>query len=109
MKLIICFRHLKCIFRKWCRGMDYSWHVQHLLREFGCGPLADFRSVSDLKETSREATVSVRVTSDLPAFIWQRVQGEASAVFGGGVPSVKAEWMEGDKIQQSVAPVSRCP
>ena len=62
MKLIICFRHLKCICRKWCRGMDYSWHVQHLLREFGCGPLADLRSVSEWKETSREATVSVRVT-----------------------------------------------
>ena len=56
MKLIICFRHLKCICRKWCRGMGYSWHVQHLLCEFGCGPLADFRSVSDWKETSREAT-----------------------------------------------------
>jgi hypothetical protein len=40
MKLIICFRHLKCICRKWCRGMDYSWHVQHLLREFGCGRFA---------------------------------------------------------------------
>jgi len=37
MKIIICFRHLKCIGRKWCRGMDYSWHVQHLLREFGGG------------------------------------------------------------------------
>ena len=82
MKLIICFRHLKCICRKWCRGMDYSWHVQHLLREFGCGPLADLRSVSEWQETSREATVSVRVTSDLPAFNLQRVQEEASAVLG---------------------------
>jgi hypothetical protein len=82
MKLIICFRHLKCICRKWCRGMDYSWHVQHLLREFGCGPLADLRSVSEWQETSREATVSVRVTSDLPAVNLQRVQEEASAVFG---------------------------
>jgi hypothetical protein len=82
MKLIICFRHLKCICRKWCRGMDYSWHVQHLLREFGCGPLADLRSVSEWQETSREATVSVRVTSDLPEFNLQRVQEEASAVFG---------------------------
>jgi hypothetical protein len=40
MKIIICFRHLKCIGRKWCRGMDYSWHVQHLLREFGRGQFA---------------------------------------------------------------------
>ena len=29
---------------KWRRGMDYSWHVQHLLREFGCGQFADLRS-----------------------------------------------------------------
>lgn len=41
MKLIVCFRHLKCICRKWRRGIDYSWHVQHLLREFGCGQFAD--------------------------------------------------------------------
>ncbi len=67
MKLIICFRHLKYICRKWCRGMDYSWHAQHLLREFGCGPLADLRSVSKWKKTLREATVSVPVTSDPPA------------------------------------------
>jgi hypothetical protein len=25
--------------------MDYSWHVQQLLRGFGCGPLADPGSV----------------------------------------------------------------
>jgi hypothetical protein len=43
MKIIICFRHLKCIYRKWKRGMDYSWHVQHLLREFGHGQLVDPR------------------------------------------------------------------
>ena len=41
MKIIICFRHLKCIRRKWSKGMDYSWHVQHLLREFGHGQFAD--------------------------------------------------------------------
>jgi len=45
LKLIVCVRHLKCIRRKWSRGMDYSWHVQHLLREYGCGPLADLRSI----------------------------------------------------------------
>jgi hypothetical protein len=55
LKLIICFRHLKCICRKWCRGMDYAWHVQHLLREFGCGALAELPAVSEWKETSREA------------------------------------------------------
>ena len=26
--------------RKWCKGTDYSWHVDHLLREFGFAPLA---------------------------------------------------------------------
>jgi hypothetical protein len=41
MKIIICFRHLKCICHKWRKGTDYSWHVQHLLREFGCGHFAD--------------------------------------------------------------------
>ena len=41
MKIIICFRHLKCIYRKWRKETDYSWHVQHLLREFGCGHFAD--------------------------------------------------------------------
>ena len=46
MKIIVCFRHLKCICRKWRRGMDYSWHVQHLLREFGRGQFADPRSVA---------------------------------------------------------------
>jgi len=25
-------------------GRDYSWHLQHLLREFGCGPLADLET-----------------------------------------------------------------
>ena len=47
MKIIVCFRHLKCIGRKWRRGMDYSWHVQHLLREFGRGQFADPRSVAE--------------------------------------------------------------
>jgi len=46
IKIIICFRHLKCIRRKWWRGMDYSWHVQHLLREFGRGQFADPRSAA---------------------------------------------------------------
>jgi hypothetical protein len=46
MKIIVCFRHLKCICRKWRRGMDYSWHVQHLLREIGCGQFAHPRSVA---------------------------------------------------------------
>ena len=32
-----------CIRRKWRKGMDYSWHVQHLLREFGRGQFADPR------------------------------------------------------------------
>jgi hypothetical protein len=40
MKILICFRHLKCICRKSRRGIDYSWHVQHLLREIGCGRFA---------------------------------------------------------------------
>ena len=40
MKIIICFRHLKCIWRKSRRGMDYTGHVQHLLREFGGGRFA---------------------------------------------------------------------
>jgi hypothetical protein len=43
MKIIVCIRHLKCICRKWRRGIDYSWHVQHLLREFGRGQFADPR------------------------------------------------------------------
>jgi hypothetical protein len=46
IKIIICLRHLKCIRRKWWRGMDYSWHVQHLLREFGRGQFADPRSAA---------------------------------------------------------------
>jgi hypothetical protein len=49
---------------------------------FGNLAVADLRSVSEWQETSREATVSVRVTSDLPEFNLQRVQEEASAVFG---------------------------
>ena len=44
MKIVICIRHLECICRKWCRGVDYSWHVQHLLREFGLGDYAQCRS-----------------------------------------------------------------
>jgi hypothetical protein len=40
-KVIVCCRHFACICRKWRKGRDYSWHLQHLLREFGCGPLAD--------------------------------------------------------------------
>jgi hypothetical protein len=51
MKIIVCFRHLICICRKWRRGIDYSWHVQHLLREFGRGQFADPRSI----EVSRPA------------------------------------------------------
>ena len=43
MKVIVCFRHFKCIYRKWRKGRDYSWHLQHLLREFGWGPLAEHR------------------------------------------------------------------
>jgi hypothetical protein len=46
MKIIVCFRHLKCICRKGRRGMDYSWHVQHLLREFGRGQFADLHSIA---------------------------------------------------------------
>jgi hypothetical protein len=46
MKIIVCFRHLKCICWKWRRGMDYTWHVQHLLREFGYGQFADPRSIA---------------------------------------------------------------
>ena len=44
VKVIVCFRHFKCICRKWRKGRDYSWHLQHLLREFGCGPLADLET-----------------------------------------------------------------
>ena len=44
MKVIVCFRHFKCICRKWRKGRDYSWHLQHLLREFGWGPLADLET-----------------------------------------------------------------
>ncbi|MBV9488209.1 MAG: hypothetical protein JO069_00600 [Verrucomicrobia bacterium] len=36
-KIIACLRHLECIRIKRRRGLDYSWHVQHLLREFGLG------------------------------------------------------------------------
>jgi hypothetical protein len=43
LKMTICFRHLKCIYRKCWRGLDYSWHVQHLLREFGRGRYAEPR------------------------------------------------------------------
>jgi hypothetical protein len=32
--------------------MDYSWHVQHLLREFGRGQFADPRSVGGSGEWS---------------------------------------------------------
>jgi hypothetical protein len=46
MNIVICFRHLRCICRKSRRGMDYSWHVQHLLREFGCGRFADTTKAS---------------------------------------------------------------
>jgi hypothetical protein len=46
MKTIVCIRHLKCICRKWWRGVDYSWHVQHLLREFGLGQYAQFQPAS---------------------------------------------------------------
>jgi len=46
LKIIVCFRHLNCIFRKWLRGVDYSWHLQHLLREFGLGQYADVRTVA---------------------------------------------------------------
>ena len=81
MKLLICFRHLKCICRKWCRGMDYSWHVQHLLREFGCGPLADLRSVSEWKETSREATSSRHVGS--AGVQWAESPGRSVRCLGG--------------------------
>jgi hypothetical protein len=84
MKLLICFRHLKCICRKWYRGMDYSWHVQHLLREFGCGPLADLRSVSEWKETSREATSSRHVGSAGVQFA--ESPGRSVRGLGGGVP-----------------------
>src|SRR4029077_4465126 len=44
MKVIVCFRHFKCICRKWRKGRDYSWHLHHLLREFGWGPLADLET-----------------------------------------------------------------
>jgi hypothetical protein len=44
MKIIICVRHLACICRKWRRGVDYSWHVHHLLREFGLGQYAQLRA-----------------------------------------------------------------
>jgi hypothetical protein len=46
MKIIICIRHLACICRKWRRGVDYSWHVQHLLREFGLGQYAQPHAAS---------------------------------------------------------------
>src|SRR5271169_6672221 len=46
MKVIVCFRHVKCICLKWWKGRDYSWHLQHLLREFGCGPFADLRTAA---------------------------------------------------------------
>jgi hypothetical protein len=44
MKIIICIRHLACICRKWWRGVDYSWHVQHLLREFDLGQYTQVHS-----------------------------------------------------------------
>jgi hypothetical protein len=46
MKVIICVRHLACIYRKWWRGVDYTWHVQHFLREFGLGQYAQLDSAS---------------------------------------------------------------
>ena len=56
MKVIVCFRHFKCICRKWRKGRDYSWHLHHLLREFGWGPLADLETrnntVSELKRNT---------------------------------------------------------
>ena len=54
MKLVICIRHLECICRKWCRGADYSWHVQHLLREFGLGEYSSFAQSPDVEPTDRE-------------------------------------------------------
>jgi hypothetical protein len=56
LKIIICFRHMRCICRKWWRGLDYSWHVQHLLREIGRGRYAEPHSMKRPERTS-EGTV----------------------------------------------------
>jgi hypothetical protein len=58
MKVIVCFRHVKCICHKWWKGRDYSWHLQHLLREFGCGPFADLRTAASGDETEKYPTIS---------------------------------------------------
>ena len=68
--------------------MDYSWHVQHLLREFGRGQFADSRSVAGRQadgETPQqyEPHLANRVRSDLlesQARVWQ---GTSYAFIGG--------------------------
>jgi hypothetical protein len=62
MKIIICFRHLKCICHKWRKGTDYSWHVQNLLREFGCGHFADRGRVPALSKAFADAGAKAYVT-----------------------------------------------
>jgi len=56
MKIIICFppfeMHLPQVAGK---GTDYSWHVQHLLREFGCGHFADRGRVPALSKAFADA------------------------------------------------------
>jgi hypothetical protein len=36
-KISSIIRHLVCISRKLRRRQDFSWHWQHILREFGVG------------------------------------------------------------------------
>src|ERR1700676_4535610 len=90
MKIIVCFRHLKCICRKWRRGMDYSWHVQHLLREFGRGQFADPRSVAGREGDGEAPPSNMNVTS--PTVLDQaylNLRGEF-----GRVPLIKSKLPE---------------
>ena len=66
MKVIVCFRHFKCICRKWRKGRDYSWHLQHLLREFGWGPLADLETRNNtVSELKRNTTTTCMLHNEL--------------------------------------------
>jgi hypothetical protein len=65
MKIISCLRHLKCIWRKRWRGMDYSWHVQHLLREFGRGQFADLGSDATTEPCQSAQSIAAAVPLSL--------------------------------------------
>jgi len=89
---------LKCICRKWCRGRDYSWHVQHLLREFGCGPLAESvgRGGLDRGQSTPLSAVDVgRITEQRQGFAEKEVIRLRQDLLGLGKLELQpeaAEW-----------------